>query len=116
LPDFTHSRSQGTNGTVGSDLASLLSVLGLPICRLDRRPLLGAKTFTHLYIVEVDGGEQSFDSAGSSPIASDIAMGADGLERWVGGATDLEMWALRLREAAGRVVEAGGDAEVLGCW
>lgn len=115
-PGFINTRLQAGNGTRGGGLASLLSALDLSICRLDRRPVLGAKTFSHLYIVEVDGGEQLFDSAGSSPIDSDAAMGVEDSERWDGGATDLELWALRLREAAGRVVEAGGDAEILGCW
>lgn len=125
-PGFIHTGPRAGNGARGSSLASLLSALDLPICRLDRRPLLGAKTFSHLYIVEVDG-DQSYNSAGSSPITSDAA--ADGeFGRCDGDGIDLqsnksllslegdEAWTLKLREAVGRVVQAGGCAEVLGCW
>lgn len=110
------------------NIANLLSALDLQICRIDRRPSLGAKTFSHVYIVEVDDGVQSSSSANSSPIIPDSAAAVDGLERCGGNLMDLqsnkpymplegeEEWALRLREAVDRVAEAGGHAEVLGCW
>jgi len=106
---------------------SLLSAMDLQVCRLDRRPILSAQTFAHLYIVEVDDSDQSWDSASSSPIIPASAVVAE-LEGYGGDVTELQSnkplvrlegegeWALRLREAAERVVEAGGDAQVLGCW
>jgi len=121
-----HTRLQSSNGARGGGLASLLLAMDLQVCRLDRRPILGAKTFAHLYIVEVDDTDQSWDSANSSPITpvSAVAVGLEGC----GDTTELQsnkplvrlegeaVWALRLREAAERVIEAGGDAEVLGSW
>ena len=109
-------------------LVNLLSALDLEVCRIDRRPVLAAKTFSHMYIVEVDGGDQSPCSANNSPITPDSTMLAGDLERYGGDAADLQsnrplmhldddgVWALRLQEAADRVKEAGGEAEVLGCW
>ena len=89
--------------------------------------MLGAKTFTHVYIVEVDDDDQSSSSANSSPITPNSPMIED-MEAYGGGGAGLqshkpfmgleseEVWGLRLRQAVGRVLEAGGDAEVLGCW
>ncbi|KAF9650041.1 PDT-domain-containing protein [Thelephora ganbajun] len=125
---LAHTRPGASNGTRRDGLASLLSVLGLQICRLDRRPMLGAKTFAHVYIVEVDDNDQSPGSANDSPTTPDSAVVVEDLEAYGGDVTDLQsnrplmrlegdgMWILRLREAAERVVEAGGDAEILGCW
>jgi hypothetical protein len=110
------------------NLTNLLSALDLQICRLDRRPLPGAKTFSHVYIVEVDDSIQSSSSANSSPIIPDSVVVDDDLERCGGDVTNLQSnrpfvslesdggWASRLREAVDRVVEAGGHAEVIGCW
>jgi len=120
-----HARPRSSNGTPRKGLATLLSALDLQICRLDRRPVLGAKTFAHVYIVEVDDDGQLSGSADSSPIVPDPALA---VEAYGEDTADLQsnkpfvrlegdgVWALRLREAAGRVVGAGGDAEVLGCW
>lgn len=125
-PEFMDTGLQLSDGTRGGGLASLLSALDLQVCRLDRRPLLGAKTFAHAYIVEVDGGDQ-FNSAGSSPIVPDAVVDGE-FGEYSGDAINLQSnkplgsfggdreWALRLREAANRVIEAGGYAEVLGCW
>lgn len=124
--EFMDTGIQPSNGTRGGGLASLLSALDLQVCRLDRRPLLGAKTFAHVYIVEVDGGDQ-FNSAGSSPLVSDASVDGE-LGEYGGDAIGLQSnkpfrqfggdreWALRLREAANRIAEAGGYAVVLGCW
>jgi len=113
------------SGMRGGGLTSLLSALDLPICRLDRRPVLGAKTFEHVYIVEVDDDDLSPSSINSSPIIPDSPMD---LEMYGGGGAGLqsnkpfmqldsdEEWGLRLRQAVERVLEAGGDAEVIGCW
>lgn len=110
------------------NLADLLSAMDLQICRIDRRPLLGAKTFAHVYIVEVNDTIRPPSSANSSPIIPDSTAAMEDL-RGCGDVTDLQSnkpfalsdgddgpWPLRLREAAGRVTEAGGDGEVLGCW
>jgi len=121
-----HDPSSGSgNGTRRADLVTLLSVMDLQICRLDRRPVLGAKTFSRVYIVEVDDDDQFLDSANSSPIVPDSIKDSEGCS---GDATELQSnkplvqlegdgaWTLRLREATGRIIEAGGHAEVLGCW
>ena len=124
----THSRPQPSNRMCGGGLASLLSVLDLQICRLDRRPLLGAKTFEYVYIVEVGDGDQASESTNTSLIVSDSVLVAEAIEGSDGDASDLRSnrplvrfeadggWVSRLRAAAERVVGAGGDAEVLGCW
>ena len=126
-PSFGPAYSWFGYGMRGGGLANLLSALDLPICRLDRRPVLGAKTFEHVYIVEVDDDDQSPSSINSSPIIPDSAM-VEGIETYGWGAAELHpnkpflglendgVWGLRLRQAVGRVLEAGGDAEVLGCW
>lgn len=105
-----------------------MSALDLQVCRIDRRPLPGAKTFAHLYIVEVDDSIQPSSSANGSPVIPDSAVDVEDSDLCGGEATDLQsnkslvpseddgLWALRLREAADRVVEAGGYAELLGCW
>ena len=115
------------NGTRRGGLASLLTAMDLPVCRLDRRPILGAKTFAHVYILEVDDDDQSPSSIDSSPIISDSEMAED-VGAYGGDGTGLQSnmplsqlkddggWVSRLREAAERVVEAGGNAEVLGRW
>jgi hypothetical protein len=112
----------------GGGLANLLSVLDLRICRLDRRPLLGAKTFEYVYIVEVDDGDRASESTNVSLIVSDSVLVAEAIEGSDGDASDLRSnrplmrfegdgeWVSRLLAAAERVVRAGGDAEVLGCW
>ena len=124
----TNACQRSSNGTRGVGLASLLSALDLQICRLDRRPVLGAKTFAHLYIVEVDDGDRSSGPANCSHIIPDSVGVIVDMGGCCGGATDLQSnksltqlecdgaWIVRLREAVGRVVEAGGDAEVIGCW
>ena len=85
--------------------------------------MLGAKTFAYVYIVEVDDGDQPLSSANSSPIIPPVDVGefngdSGGLQsnRPFGMLEDDGMWELRLRQAVERVVEAGGDAELLGCW
>jgi len=127
-PGSAHSGLKLYNKTRGVDLANLLSALDLHICRVDRRPLPGAKTFAfaHVYIVEVDDKFQPSSSANGSPIIPDSSTVVEDLKRC--GATDLQSnkpfassegggaWALMLREAADRVAKAGGDAEVLGYW
>lgn len=129
-PDLAHFSLSACNQKLRISLADLLSALDLQICRIDRRPLPGAKTFTHVYIVEVDDSVQPSDSASSLSIISDSAAAVGDLERCGGDGTDLQSnktfvtaevegngaWALRLREAADRVANAGGHAEVLGCW
>jgi len=127
-PSFGPAYSWFGYGMRGGGLANLLSALDLPVCRLDRRPVLGAKTFEHVYIVEVDDDDQSPSSVNSSPIIPDSTMVVEGMEAYGWGATELYpnkpfvgldsdgVWGLRLRQAVGRVLEAGGDAEVLGCW
>ena len=117
-----------SNGARGGDLASLLSALDLQICRLDRRPILGVKPFAQVYIVEVDDGDQLSGSANSSPIVPGSAVVIEDVEGYGWGAADMQsngplvrldghgLWVLRLREAAERVIEAGGDADVLGSW
>ena len=119
---------RSSNGTRGAGLASLLSALDLQICRLDRRPVLGAKTFAHLYIVEVDDGDRPLGPPNGHCIIPGSAGVVGDMEGCCGNPTDLQSnkpltqlegggaWVRRLREAAGRVMEAGGDAEVLGCW
>lgn len=121
-PGFAHPSSRGVG------LADLFSALDLPICRVDRRPLQGAKTFAHVYIVEVEDNIQRFGSVNGSPIIPISATVVEDLELRGGDTTGLqsnkplvpteggEAWALRLREAADRVTGAGGDVEVLGCW
>ena len=88
----------------------------------------GAKTFAHLYILEVDDSDQPSGSASSSPIIPDSAVAVEDLEVRGGDGTDLQSnkplarfegdgaWVLRLRKAVERIIEAGGEAEVLGCW
>lgn len=117
-----------SNGTLAGGLASLLSALDLPICRLDRRPVLGMKPFAHVYIVEVDDSDQPPTSANSSPITPDFSVIVEDVEVYWGAGDDLQsnktlgqleddgVWTLRLRRAVERVLDAGGDAEVLGCW
>ena len=117
-----------SHGTRGVGLAGLLSALDLQICRLDRRPMPGAKTFAHLYIVEVCDSDGTSGPANGSPIVSDSPAVIEVVRGCCRGTTDLQSntpltqlggdraWALRLREAVERVEEAGGDAEVLGCW
>ena len=90
--------------------------------------MLRAKTFAYVYIVEVDDGDQPLSSANSSPITpvSTMTFGDVGVydgdrsdlqsNKLFGGSEDDGMWALRLRQAVERVLEAGGDAELLGCW
>jgi len=119
---------RSSNGTRRVGLASLLSALDLQICRLDRRPMLGVKTFAHLYIVEVDDGDRTSGPANGSHIVPGSAGVIEDVGGCRGDVTDLQpnepltqlesggAWILRLREAARRVTEAGGDAEVLGCW
>lgn len=124
-PGPTTIRPRLSIGTRRVNLASLLSAMDLQICRLDRRPIIGVKPFTHVYIVEVDNEDQSVGSADDSPITPDSAVA---IKEYGRGTTDLQSngrlvrlegdgkWVSRLREAAKRVVEAGGDAQVLGCW
>jgi len=90
--------------------------------------MLGAKTFAHVYILEVDDDDQSPSSIDSSPIISDSEMAIEDVGGYGGDGTGLQSnmpllqlrddggWVSRLREAAERVLEAGGDAQVLGCW
>jgi hypothetical protein len=127
-PSFGPAYSWFSNGARGGGLASLLSALDLQVCRLDRRPVLGAKTFEHVYIVEVDDDDRSPSSIDSSPIIPESGMDFEGMEMYGWGGVGLQsnkpfvelesegVWGLRLRQAVGRVLEAGGDAEVLGCW
>lgn len=89
--------------------------------------MVGVKTFAHVYIVEVDDGDQSPGSANDCLIVPDSRVVED-VGGCGGGTTDLQSnksltrsegdgaWVSRLQEAARRVVEAGGNAEVLGCW
>lgn len=127
-PSFGPAYSWFSNGKRGGGIASLLSALDLPICRIDRRPVPGAKTFTHVYIVEVDDDDQSPSSVNSSPIIPGSPMFVEDMEAYGWGGAGLQsngtlmqlesdgMWSLRLRQAVGRILEAGGDAELLGCW
>jgi len=127
-PSFTSTYLRFGDRTPRGGLAGLLSALDLPICRLDRRPMLGAKTFAYVYLVEVEDGDQPLSSANSSPIIPDSTMAFGDVGAYDGGGTDMRsnkpfggleddgMWALRLRQAVERVLEAGGDAELLGCW
>jgi len=128
LSGLTNVCPRSSYGTCGVGLAGLLSALDLQICRLDRRPVLGAKTFAHLYIVEVGDSDRTSGPANGSPIVPDSPGVIEVVGGCRGGATDLQStkpptqleggraWVLRLREAARRVEEAGGDTEVLGCW
>ena len=120
LSGFLHTSPRASNGTKGSGLVSLLSALNLEICRLDRRPLLGAKTFAHVYIVEVDDSDRpSRPTTCSSTIpGSTVVEDATDLQSnkpFVGSDGDVA-WASRLREAVNRIAEADGDGEILGCW
>lgn len=126
-PSFSSTHSRFGDGARRGGLTSLLSALDLPIGRLDRRPMLRAKTFAHVYILEVEDDDQSSGSADSSPITPDSAV-VEGVTAYSGKGADLQSnkplarleddreWVVRLREAVERVLEAGGDAEVLGCW
>ena len=128
LSGLTNICPRSSYGTHGVSLAGLLSVLDLPVCRLDRRPILGAKTFAHLYIVEVGDSDRTWGAAHGSSVVPDSPGVIEDVGGCCAGATNLQSnkqlirleggreWILRLREAAGRVKEAGGDAEVLGCW
>ena len=128
LSDPTNVCPRSSCRTRGVGLAGLLSVLDLQICRLDRRPILGAKTFAHLYIVEVGDTDRTSGPANGSPVILDSPGVIEVVGGCCGGATDLQSkkpltqleggraWVRRLREAAGRVEEAGGNAEVIGCW
>lgn len=95
--------------------------------------MLGAKTFAHVYVLEVDDGGQSLPSSvdssvDSSPIIPNSEIPGEDGGAYGRGRTDLQSnkplvrlgddggWVYRLREAAERVLEAGGDAEVLGSW
>ena len=85
--------------------------------------MLGAKTFAYVYIVEVDDGDQPLNSANSSPMIPPVDVGEfdgemNGLQsnKPFGMLEGDEMWAWRLRQAVERVIEAGGDAKILGCW
>ena len=124
----TFVRPRLSNGTSRVSLANLLSALDLQISRLDRRPIIGVKPFTHVYIVEVDDDDQSSGLANNSPIVPDSAVVIEDMDVRGGDAADLQSngplvqlgghgtCVSRLREAAERVVEAGGEADVLGCW
>ena len=128
LSGLANVSSRSSYRTRGVGLAGLLSVLDLQIYRLDRRPILGAKTFAHLYIVEVGDSDRTLGPANGSPVLPDSLGVIEVVGGCCGGATDLQLnkpfiqpeggraWALRLQEAVGRVEEAGGGAEVLGCW
>lgn len=119
-PGPAHPGPRAYNRTQGISLVNLLSALDLHICRIDRRPLPGATTFAHLYIVEVDDSVQPFSSANSYPIVPGPAVVEDATDlqsnKPLVSSEDGGAWALRLREAADRVTEVGGHAEVLGCW
>ena len=90
--------------------------------------MLGVETFAHVYIVEVDDGCQPSGSVNNFPLVKGSAVVIEDGEEYGEGAACLQsnrpllrlegdgVWVSRLREAAERVVKAGGDAEVLGCW
>lgn len=82
----------GLNGTTPGQLptiTSLLNALQLRVNSVDRRPLLGAKTFDSLYFVEVEDDEDKSFSAS---------------------------WLERLNEAKASVEIAGGEVTLLGTW
>jgi len=93
-----HCSHSTRDGDKPPTITRLLDVLNLRVTRVDRRPLLGAKSFEDVYFVEVEDEGVAEYSPGCN-----------------GNGFTLP-WGRRLEVAKGSVVEAGGEVVLLGSW